>query len=63
MASEGAAVVIDYVGEPTFANAGVQGIQAAGGRAFAVPADVSNPSQVNELVQKTVESFGRLDSW
>ncbi len=61
MATEGAAVVVDYVGEPTLANGVIQGIQAAGGRALAVLADVSNPGQVNELVRKTIESFGRLD--
>ncbi len=61
MASEGAAVVIDYVGDSTFANAAVQVIQTAGGKALAVPADVSNPGEVNQLIQKTVNSFGRLD--
>ena len=61
MAREGAAVVIDYVGEPTLANAVVQAIQAAGGKSLAVAADVSNPDQVNQLVQKTVDSFRRLD--
>jgi glucose 1-dehydrogenase len=61
MAAEGAAVVIDYVGDPTFANAAVQVIQAAGGKVLAVPADVSNPGEVNRLIQKAVDSFGRLD--
>jgi len=61
MASEGASVVIDYVGSPALANGVVQAIQAAGGKAVAVAADVSNPEQVNQLIQKAVESFGRLD--
>jgi glucose 1-dehydrogenase len=61
MASEGAAVVIDYVGQPTLANAVVQAIRAAGGKSLAIAADVSNPSEVNQLIQKTVETFGRLD--
>jgi glucose 1-dehydrogenase len=61
MATEGATVVVDYVGEPTLANGVIQGIQAVGGRALAVPADVSNPVQVNELVRKAIESFGHLD--
>ena len=43
MAAEGASVVIDYVGDPAFANAAVQAIQAAGGKVTAVAADVSNP--------------------
>ena len=61
MASEGASVVIDYVGAPVQANAVVQSIQASGGKALAVPADVSNPNQVSQLIQKTIDSFGRLD--
>lgn len=61
MASEGASVVIDYVGAPVQANAVVQSIQASGGKALAVPADVSNPDQVSQLIQKTIDSFGRLD--
>jgi glucose 1-dehydrogenase len=61
MANEGAAVVIDYVGDPAIANAVAQSIQGAGGKSLAIAADVSNPDQVNQLFQKTVESFGRLD--
>lgn len=61
MAREGASVVIDYVGTPTLANAVVQSIQAAGGKAIAVAADVSNPDQVSQLIQKAVDTFGRLD--
>ena len=61
LAAEGAAVVIDYVGDPTLANAAVQTIHTAGGKSLAVAADVSNPDQVAQLIQKTIESFGRLD--
>ncbi len=39
----------------------VQLIQAAGGDAFFVKTDVSNPSDCEELVKKTVEKYGRLD--
>jgi glucose 1-dehydrogenase len=60
-ASEGAAVVIDFVGDPALANAAVQAIQSAGGKALAISADVANPDQVNQLIQKAIESFGRLD--
>jgi glucose 1-dehydrogenase len=61
MAREGASVVIDYVGDPAGANGVVHAIQAAGGKSVAVSADVSNPAQVNDLIQKTVGAFGRLD--
>jgi glucose 1-dehydrogenase len=61
MAAEGASVVIDYVGDPASANAAVQAIQSAGGKVTAVAADVSNPGQVNQLIQKAIDSFGKLD--
>jgi glucose 1-dehydrogenase len=61
MAAEGASVVIDYVGDPTVANAAAQAIESAGGKSLAIAADVSNPAQVAQLFQKTVEAFGRLD--
>jgi glucose 1-dehydrogenase len=60
-AKEGASVVIDYVGHPELADASVQSVQKAGGKALAVPADISNPEQVDSLIQKTVATFGRLD--
>lgn len=61
MAKEGASVVIDYVGDPKLASGVVQEIQAAGGKALAIAADISNPDQVNNLVQKSVKTLGRLD--
>lgn len=61
MAKEGASVVIDYVGDPTLANGVVADIQKAGGKAMAIEADVSNPDQVNNLVQQSLKSLGRLD--
>ena len=61
MASEGASVVIDYVGDPALANAAAQAIQSAGGKSLAVQADVSNPDQVSQLIQKTIDAFGRVD--
>jgi short-subunit dehydrogenase len=36
-------------------------IRLAGGQAFAVPLDVSEPSQVEEAVQTILENFGRID--
>ncbi len=34
-----------------------------GGRALAVPTDVTDEQAVNELARKAVENFGRLDVW
>jgi glucose 1-dehydrogenase len=61
MAAEGASVVIDYFGDPKLANAGVAGIQQAGGNAQAIAADVSDPVQAAGLIDQTVKAFGRLD--
>ena len=36
-------------------------VEAAGGRALAVPADVTDPDSVRALFARTVEVFGRLD--
>jgi glucose 1-dehydrogenase len=61
MAQEGASVVIDYVTKPEVAEEVAKSLRDAGGKAIAVQADVSNPDQVNRLVQQTVQSFGGLD--
>jgi glucose 1-dehydrogenase len=60
-AEEGAAVVVDYVGDPGAPAKTVSRISAAGGRAISIAADVSNPAQVASLVAKAVEAFGGLD--
>jgi NAD(P)-dependent dehydrogenase (short-subunit alcohol dehydrogenase family) len=36
-------------------------LEAVGAAAIFVPADVSRSEQVEELIEKTVETFGRLD--
>jgi len=60
-AREGAAVVVDYVGGPEAANQTQEAIRAAGGKSIAVAGDVSNPDQVQHLVDAAVSAFGRLD--
>ena len=61
LAREGASVVVDYVGSPDAPKTTVQQIESAGGKALAVAADVSQPDQVNSLIQQAVQQFGRLD--
>ncbi len=58
---EGAAVVIDYVGNSDRADQLVSALETIGGRALAVAADVSDPNQVAMLFDETVKRFGRLD--
>ena len=61
LASEGASVVVDYVGNPAPAQAVLQEIEAAGAAGHAVEADVSKVEQVQRMVGAAVEHFGRLD--
>lgn len=56
-----AAVVVNYRASASGAQAAVQAIQARGGRALAVQADVSKRADVERLMAKTVEALGGLD--
>lgn len=60
-AREGAAVVVDYVGKPDAPNKTEDAIKSANGKTVAVEADISDPKQVQTLVETAVKSFGRLD--
>lgn len=60
-AGAGASVVVDYVGAAATPDDTLHKIKVAGGVATAVEADVSNPAEVNALVQKTVSAYGKLD--
>jgi NAD(P)-dependent dehydrogenase (short-subunit alcohol dehydrogenase family) len=42
-------------------DAGAAAVAAAGGRALAVPVDVRDPAQVDAMVARAVERFGRVD--
>lgn len=61
MAHEGASVVVDYHGERAPADALVKDIEAFGGSACAVGADISSASDVQHLVDASVKQYGRLD--
>src|SRR5579884_3350319 len=52
-------VVADYV--PEGAERTVKLINDAGGKAIAVSADVSVAADVQLIIRKTIEAFGRLD--
>jgi len=60
-AGEGAAVVVDYIGKNGAADETLRKIAVAGSQGIAVAADVSDPAQVQNLMQQTVSRFGRLD--
>ncbi len=61
LAGQGAAVCVNYLRSKDKAADVVADIEAAGGSAFAVQADVTDPGQVEAMVKATVERFGRLD--
>ncbi|MBN1859101.1 3-oxoacyl-ACP reductase FabG [Candidatus Bipolaricaulota bacterium] len=60
LAARGYGVCINYVADETAATAAVQQIVAAGGRAFPVRADVSDPDQARRLVEETADRFGGI---
>ncbi|GAB3047503.1 glucose 1-dehydrogenase [Stenotrophomonas tumulicola] len=61
LAADGAKVVVNYASSKAGADKVVADIEAAGGEAVAVGADVTNKAQVDALVQAAIDTFGRLD--
>ncbi|AUW41264.1 glucose 1-dehydrogenase [Rhizobium leguminosarum] len=60
-AAEGAQVVVNYASSKAGADAVVEAIGAAGGRAIAVQGDVSKAGEAQGLVDAAVREFGKLD--
>ena len=60
-AQEGAAVVIDYVGNASISKDTIARINAMEGKSLGIEADISIPEQVNALIHQTVAAFGKLD--
>lgn len=61
LASEGAAVAINYFSSSEGAEKAVAEITAAGGRAFAQQGDLMDVAQVEALVNRTASEFGSID--
>jgi NAD(P)-dependent dehydrogenase (short-subunit alcohol dehydrogenase family) len=59
-ARSGAAVVLAARDQAAL-DAVAESIRAAGGRALAVPTDIGDAAAVERLVQRTLDTFGRLD--
>lgn len=57
----GARVAVHYRGREAEAHAVVRQVQAAGGEAIAVQADVTKTEEVDRMVQKVHAHFGRID--
>lgn len=58
LAARGAAVAVNYQGDQAAAAETVAAIQAEGGQAVAVRADVADPDQVRSLFETTHEALG-----
>ena len=61
LAAEGASVVVNYASSKAGADAVVEAITAAGGKAVAVKGDVSKAADAQGLVDAAVKQYGRLD--
>jgi 3-oxoacyl-[acyl-carrier protein] reductase len=61
LAVDGAKVVVNYVSSIAGAEKVVADIEAAGGQAIAIRADVRRKDEVEALVQAAIDRFGRLD--
>jgi glucose 1-dehydrogenase len=60
-AAQGANVVIDYVAHPEETTALIAKVEAAGGHAVGVQADVSQAADLHRMIQTAVDTYGRLD--
>ena len=61
LARHGAAVIVNYRGSHQSAQEVVREIEAFGGEAVALGADVSNGEEVKKMIAEIKERFGRLD--
>lgn len=61
LATQGAKIVVNYARSSDAAEAVVQEITEAGGEAISLQADVSQSEDVDNLIQQTLDQFGRVD--
>ena len=61
LAQAGAAVVVNYIGDPKPAEEVVSEIRSTGGTALAIEADVSKEGEVRKMFQKAIQELGTLD--
>ncbi len=61
LAAAGASVIVNYSSSKAGAETVVARIAAKGGKAIAVQADVSNPTDILKLFTETKKSYGKLD--
>ena len=60
LAADGFAVVVHYAGNAEKADEAVKTIEAAGGRAVAIKADISSAAEVKQLFEAAASAFGGI---
>jgi 3-oxoacyl-[acyl-carrier protein] reductase len=61
LAANGAAVAVNYSSSPEGAKKVVAAIEAAGGKAIAIQANVSDPASIGGLIQTVAKQLGPID--
>src|SRR6201988_1502912 len=61
LGAQGASVVVNYASSKSGADAVVDAITAAGGKAVAVAGDVSKAADAEGIIDAAVQNYGRLD--
>lgn len=61
LAKAGAKIVINYAGNTAAAQSVKEAIEAEGGQAITLQADVADINSVDDMVKRTVDTFGRID--
>jgi 3-oxoacyl-[acyl-carrier protein] reductase len=61
LAAEGATVVVNYASSKASADAVVERITKAGGKAMAVGANVAKSEEIAQLISATTRAFGKID--
>ena len=62
LGAKGWAVAVNYRADKAAADATVQAVEAAGGKAVALQADMAEPQEIEAMFQASDAAFGRLDA-
>ncbi|HEY9077718.1 MAG TPA: SDR family oxidoreductase [Anaerolineaceae bacterium] len=63
MSEAGAGVVVHYHTNPAEAQAALQEIELAGGKAVMIQADLTHGDEVNRMVEACTQEFGKINIW
>src|SRR5205823_3267311 len=61
LAQDGTDIAIDYHTHEEGANETLRQVEAAGAKGLVIKADLSSINEINQLVDDTLQSFGRID--